>query len=392
MKRLAPAGVDSCVPDCSRNPCLEAEVETRRMEQLDQWKGLAILAVIAIHASGSALSFPSSTSNWTFGLMLRQPINFAVAMFLALAGYLAGAKRFETAADRRSFWHRRLSRLLLPYFVWSFAAILLTNPLHLASPTELAKDIALGGGIGVGYFVIVLAQFVVVTPLIASLKKDWHHLMAMGLITTISLAARYYLQIERPESLLAQFPIYALPLVAWYPFYHLGFWIRRRNPSWLSRRRVMRGLFGFFLLASMVEGWLLASRGLAEFAASQVKLSSFLMSGSLFLLAPTSIGRHGRGWSRLAWLGRNSYFIYLTHVLPLGILRSVLSKSIGLYTCQPAFVMVLFAATAASCALAVVLVLKVVPEKLATKWLGVAGPASASISASQASPLSESAE
>lgn len=356
---------------CDHLAARQGNIGTPRIERLDQWKGASIVAVIAIHASGTALTFPPSTFNWAFGLIVRQPINFAVPMFLALAGYLAGAKRLETPSDRRTFWRNRFERLLLPYLVWTLATVALRTPSHLISPIALAKDILLGQGIGVGYFVIVLAQFIAVTPLIASLKRSWHHIAIMGIATAAGLATRYYFQIEQPDSILAQFPLYALHPLAWYPFYHLGFWIHRTCPSWLNRQPAMTRLAGFFLLLSIAEGWLLASQGYVEFATSQLKTSSFLMSGSLVLIALSS-DRRERGSSLLASLGRNSYFIYLSHGIFLAGWSSILSRSAMLYSAQPAFFVTLTVATSISTALANSLVQHVIPAEMATKWLGVA--------------------
>lgn len=55
----------------------------------DSWKGVAIIAVVAIHASGATQFFEDGSFNWYFGLVLRQFIDFAVPLFLAMAGYFS---------------------------------------------------------------------------------------------------------------------------------------------------------------------------------------------------------------------------------------------------------------------------------------------------------------
>jgi len=347
-------------------------MQAQRSHYLDQWKGAAILAVVAIHASTAALDSPAASVNWIFGLMVRQPINFAVPMFLALSGYFAGHRQFETAVDSRAFWRDRFGRLLLPYFVWSFATIALRSPGHLFSAKALVQDILFGCGIGVGYFVIVLAQCVALTPVIARLKTDWHHVTVMTCVTAVGLSGRYYLQMVHPDESLSRFPFYALPFVAWYPFYHLGFWLRRRNFVLTCGRGVILGFACLFLLASVTEGWLLAVRGFVEFGVSQCKLSSFLMSGSLVLLVYIP-GKHCvRAWPLLEWFGRNSYSICLSHILFMGFLSSALVRWSGLWSFMPAFCALLFVTTAAMSAIAAAAIQRVVPGRLATKWFGVA--------------------
>lgn len=66
------------------------------VDYFDSWKGAAILAVIAIHAAGTALTFPPDSYNWDFGLLIRQPVNFAVAMFLCWAATSPATGRMGT--------------------------------------------------------------------------------------------------------------------------------------------------------------------------------------------------------------------------------------------------------------------------------------------------------
>jgi fucose 4-O-acetylase-like acetyltransferase len=344
--------------------------ESRRSWYLDSLKCAAIMAVIVGHAFEYAPDATQSASDWMFKALLRQPLAFAVPMFLALAGYFAGGRRFETSVEQRTFWHDRLIRLVLPYLLWSAIAIALRYPDHLVSPSALAEDLFLGKGIGVGYFVIVLIQFVAITPLIASIKKDSHHIIVMATVTLAALAGRYYLSFNHPESALLAYPYFALPLVVWYPFYHLGFWIRRRKPELRSRRFVIAGMYLLFLVLSVAEAYFLGSRGLVSVADSQVKLSSFLMAGSLFLLAVACMGS-GPQLPLVAWFGRNSFFVYLTHIMLMEVIAQQLNMSRMLYAGRPVYVIVLAAGTILACGLALMLAQRIAPGWLSSYWLGV---------------------
>lgn len=187
----------------------------------------------------------------------------------------------------------------------------------------------------------------------------------------MALGLRYYVQVERPESLLAQFPYYALPFIAWYPFHHLGFWMRRSDPTLTIRRYVLMGLVCLFLLASFVEAWLLGAWGLTQLAASQIKASSFLMAAAVILFALASARRRMGGSWGLAWLGRNSYFIYLSHLLLLLPAARVLTRWDAVYSVQPLFWAILVATTTVACLVAVWIITRVVPQELAVGWLGI---------------------
>jgi surface polysaccharide O-acyltransferase-like enzyme len=339
---------------------------------LDTWKGVAILAAIGIHSVGSAIAFPSGSPNWVFGLLIRQPLNAAVPLFLALAGYFAGRASLQTAGDRRLFWRKRAVRILPPYVVWSLIYLALRSPEHLLDPLALAKDILLGSGIGIGYYVIVLIQCIAITPLLAHLKEDRHHIGVMISVTVVALAFRYFVALEHPDSLFAEMPYYALLFTAWYPFYHLGFWIRRATRPLSIRRSTLGGLAALFLLMSLAEGLILGSSGLPVFGTSQIKASSFLMSASLCALVLVSSGPRTKGVRLLAYMGRQSYFVYLSHVAVLSVFSSALQRSSMLYSRQPLFAAALWTMTVIACGLSPLVVQRVAPVRWLAEWLGMA--------------------
>ena len=106
------------------------KVATLRSAYWDAWKGVAILAVVTIHAGAVALGFPADSPNAQFGLMLRQGVNFAVPLFLAMAGYFAVGDGAEAVAPS---WRQRAARLLPPYLFWTLVTVALRRPWHFQS-------------------------------------------------------------------------------------------------------------------------------------------------------------------------------------------------------------------------------------------------------------------
>lgn len=332
---------------------------------------MAALAVIAIHATTPTLGFPVGSPNWTYGILSRQVFNFAVPMFLAMAGYLAGHKTLETWQDVRGFWVSRFGRLIPPYIVWSVVTLAVRDPSDLVQPLALLKSLVSGSAIGIGYYVLVLLQFVAVTPLLARVKSDRAHVVTMVVVALCALVSRYCVQIEYPESVFARF--YSYPLFMWYPFYHLGFYVRRRSLELTHSRRMLMGVVVVALGLSLAEGWLLGMHGHTNFGASQIKLTSFVMSSALLLLVLAS----GHTWggqgapASLAWFGRNSYFVYLTHLVPLAAASRLLDGMETLYEIQPAYVFARVAAVVVVCGLAALVIARLAPKQLAMRWLGV---------------------
>lgn len=344
-----------------------------RSQYWDTWKGIAIIAVIAIHVGVDAGRFPAGSFNWYFGLAHRQLINFAVPFFLALAGFFAVR---TTAPLGTTYFRDRLWRVLPPYLFWTLVFVVLKTPEHFLSAGDLFRDFFFGLGIGIGYFVIVLVQYILLTPLIVRLRHDWQHLAVMATLFAGAMIWAYVIRLGFAESALADFPLYALPFFTWYPFYHLGVYVAQRNlaqnPAFARYAWAFLGLAGVFAVAAMAEGVFLANQGLYSFGVSQIKVTSFLTAIALFLFAVAySHGRTaGAGQPFLAWLGTHSFLIYLSHMLFVTVVLRVLRRVPLVYDFQPLFIIVASALTLGGCIVLVYAAQRVVPVRMRRLLLG----------------------
>lgn len=84
----------------------------KRDDYIQAVRGLAISAVVLIHC------LPQEAAS----VALRPLLNFSVAVFVFLSGYLTPRER---AADAGAFLRRRVGRIAAPYAVWTV--------LHLAA-------------------------------------------------------------------------------------------------------------------------------------------------------------------------------------------------------------------------------------------------------------------
>lgn len=313
----------------------------------DVWKGVSIVAVVAIHASSEAFKMPADSFGWTFGLVFRQFVNFAVPMFLALAGFFAASNRSSTASI---YYADRLRRVIPPYLIWTTLFVAFKQRSHFASPADLFEDYFLGVGISIGYFVIVLVQYILITPLLIKIRSVYHHVFVMLVLAVTSLAMTYWLQYNHAEHPAAKYPLNVAFFFAWYPFYHLG--LCAAKFKWHHHRGFQRckpvflSLFALFTALAVAEALQLAAGGRVTFAASQVKLTSFLASGALVFWA-LSLARQNekraeqKSWigRALTWLGQNSYPIYLSHLFFFASTVSMLKRLPGLYEAQPLFIL-----------------------------------------------------
>lgn len=73
---------------------------------LQALRGLAIASVVMIHC------LPLEA--WVVGV--RPFLNFAVALFIFLSGYLTTKRK---VADIHSFYRKRIGKIVIPYSLWT---------------------------------------------------------------------------------------------------------------------------------------------------------------------------------------------------------------------------------------------------------------------------------
>lgn len=95
-------------------------------------RGLAIAAVVLIHC------LPQEAAS----VALRPFLNFAVAAFIFLSGYLTPR---EKTADAGAFLRRRVGKIAAPYAVWTVLYLVAKGAL---APLTVLAAFVVGGGVG----------------------------------------------------------------------------------------------------------------------------------------------------------------------------------------------------------------------------------------------------
>ncbi len=133
---------------------------TKRETYFDFLRGVAILMVVGIH------TFPRSAFDSIGGnveIVIRQMINCAVPLFLAISGFFLGRKRFDTKIERVTFWKKQIPAIYIPCFVWSLPLFLfaVVNQEH-SFVANVARLILCG--FSIYYFVILIIQLYIFLP------------------------------------------------------------------------------------------------------------------------------------------------------------------------------------------------------------------------------------
>lgn len=88
----------------------------KRNAYFDFLRGIAIMMVVAIHTFRDT-RFEIGGVDWA--ILIRQTLNAAVPIFLAISGYFLSRKSLSVKSECLAFWKKQLPRVYIPCFIWS---------------------------------------------------------------------------------------------------------------------------------------------------------------------------------------------------------------------------------------------------------------------------------
>jgi len=127
---------------------------------LQTLRAFAIIAVVLIHSY--TINLRNIPINITMEIISRQFINYAVPLFFFISGYFVS--RGELASGWKPFVLKKIKRLMIPYFTWSVIGLFaMSNNFKIG---YIVYALATGSAMYHLYFMVVLFQFVALTPFI----------------------------------------------------------------------------------------------------------------------------------------------------------------------------------------------------------------------------------
>jgi surface polysaccharide O-acyltransferase-like enzyme len=296
-----------------------------RLDAIDCFRGLAMLAVVFIHATSATLSRLDPEGGQWFGLaVLNRSAQFAVPAFLFMTALLAARSSLSPRWNLGRYYLGRLSGVLVPYLLWSGLFGLFrvaTGGLTLPELGDLLRwrDWLLTGNAYYHlYYLLVALQFFAIFPLFRPLLRlRVPFPVAFLLLAALQVGAywlnRTYLRSPTPATLVIS---YLLPL-------GLGMWVGVRLDEWRSFWRVWRWPVSFLGLAGWVWYLPLAVQALRDVPVDTFQhASGRWLFTSTIILAMLALSHHlvaGRVAAGLRILGRYSLQVYLLHVMVIAL-------------------------------------------------------------------------
>ena len=247
-------------------------------------------------------------------IAVRPFLNWAVAVFLFLSGYLTSERKVLGGGVLK----RRFLRTLPPYVVWSVAYAAL---LQHASPLGTVKAVLTAGASAQMYFVAVHLQLVMITPILYQLLRRCRWLVYS--VTPVCL-----LVYEVATAMGFAVPVLGRLFPMWMLFYVVGLdWGRWQG---LLQGRLKQAICALAVCVGVQLAAGFAWNGLGDYnmATTQLKLGSMATSlcviAVMMLLPDAAKGRLSASF--LVPLGDASFGVYLCHIF----FVAALGKALGL--------------------------------------------------------------
>lgn len=291
-------------------------------------RGVCILAVIMIHCP-KANSFTVGSTEFSLWLLIRQCINFPVALFVFLSGYFINTDTVQK--NYKSYITLRAGRLIKPFLVWSVFYSLLTILRTAAKGNDIdwivvACRFFTGKSSSQLYYILVLLQLNFLSPLlIKAIQKNGIAYKLLWLLTPLYLVYVYCWNFFSHEMPL----LYETLFPAWFIFYYLGLTLKLKGQEWaqkLLRFGNLYFIFFAFLFGLIETAILIRLDSNIEFFTTQIRFTCFLYAGviALFLYNKKQQNKTTKRNSILKAFGDYSYGIYYLHYFVLMVVEKVL--------------------------------------------------------------------
>ncbi|MBE6291670.1 MAG: acyltransferase [Bacteroidales bacterium] len=279
----------------------------------DFLRGIAILMVIGIHTYVAGDFF---SVGGTIRIILRQLLNCAVPVFLALSAFFLGRKRLDTRNFIISFWKKQIPKVYIPCIIWSVPLFALMVMGGKNVVNELVRMLICGYSIY--YFIALIIQYYLLLPLLQKYPRSF--LDSSVIISAVSIIIITYL--TSIKGLQLPLIIYAGPFVTWFVFYMLGVYYSMYDREYSLKSVLWLILIGF-VLECLETYFLNTNYG----GGVGIKLSSFIFSYGiiLFVLSPKTqaLYKDNKFTSFIAYVGKISFGLYLTHCYVITVVKNI---------------------------------------------------------------------
>lgn len=309
--------------------------QRKKLTNIEIFRSIAILAVVAIHSTSSAVvNLSMESSLYPLYLIINTASHFAVPAFLFLSALLLFYHYDDgTKQNWLLFYRKRLKTIVVPYLLWSlFYSAVVAQIQHLSveeGVLRYLKGLPSGGSYPHLYFMVIIAQFYLLFPLfhvLLRIRFVKNHPLICGAAaqTAFYLLNYYYFDMNKVGTFIGSYLLY----------FFLGAYAagKLKTSSAGGRHWQRRSLYcGFFLSGIVYAGQMWMQKANPDWIPlpylsylSFVSDYTYAAICCIVLLQAASlleVGRHHLLRKTLFSIGTYSFGIYLIHPFLLLIWR-----------------------------------------------------------------------
>ncbi|OUB88486.1 hypothetical protein BK784_28640 [Bacillus thuringiensis serovar medellin] len=311
-------------------------MQHERNNLIDFIKSICILGVMCIHTVGLSFSVENIT---VFGLYIDHLFRFAVPIFIGILGFMT-IKRYINIESWSLFYKRKILYIVIPFYIWSFIYYLTPNVYPFTNGEEGKQywwQILNGESEIQLYFMIAYFLFLLMTPLVICLYKKLSRvafiiiclLLLLGHVLLLTYSD-YMVWVKKMDFWYTTLN-YSLP-IHWLAYYLIGILMalfEKKISHFIIRskkyfNKSIRFAISLFLYLLVVMAFLVTIRGLKPYATVYLVLLSLVALYVLFNLYDILKTKKVVGY--FCFIGKNTFPIYLSHVLFIKVLFFLLEK------------------------------------------------------------------
>ena len=298
----------------------------RDLKWIEVFRTLGMAGVVFFHTT--ELSYPPSGSEGWWTIAVSAVARFIVPAFFIISGFLLRPSHASTRVsfEAASFWKRKIPLIVVPFLFWNVIYMLMYFLLDKEKILSWNTLWLLLTGYMQLYFVFVLIQLYILYTLLQPhlTRRNLNRVLALSAVGSFLfyLSSELILRLHGADELFFEWH-YGKLFIAWGLFFFWGVWLCDHFDFFerMSAKLPTLGLLTL-LTFSLYFGELFREAHVYGYDSRQY----FLLAGLLFQFAAANLvlvllyrldlrGKHGRLYAYLVKAGKDTYGIYLAHLL-----------------------------------------------------------------------------
>jgi len=343
--------------------------QNKRVIEIEYLRGVAILAVLAIHTSSNFIHIQNLNLLLITNVIIDVFAHFAVPLFIFISGFVLPIK-YDSSLSKRSFYKKRVLSIIPPYIIFSIVYICIrtighwkmNGVLEYPSLTNILFWILTASSAFHMWFFALVIQFYMIYPYIIYLYEKYSLKKQLILLLLITFLVQESWLVSRDVLQTYSNPTINLLLTSVFLshifYFILGIYTYHNYENMKKKVLENKKLLSFFVLLFTIVISIFWIKGIIEYGNySNIPAYFFIIPDLigtvyfpliflLLLMSTINLKSSNRISSNiLLSLGNYSFGIYLIHVVYMNVIINILFPKVNIDVDQSIYYILLFLLT-----------------------------------------------